>query len=888
MKPMKPDFFQYWGKTADDGSYHLLPYHCLDVAAMAAAWWDASNTIRHNFCQSNDEQQVRAWVLFFCALHDYGKFDLRFQLKSYPTFKRLYGFSEGILPSENEIKNYWHGEAGLWWFREDFIALYGEGDTGDTLFMDESEPENWPAWKLWIEAVAGHHGHLKNADYLCNMSFSSLINERYKSNDFTARIAWLKNLEEFFLTPAGLSLASEPPGLSSYQAVFLAGFCSVSDWLGSRCDGTNFSFYKTPQSLQSYFELKITGDAQRVLRLSGLIGQPKPFAGIAALLPEGKSPRPLQHLTEALPAKSSLTIIEAPTGNGKTEAALTHAWKIVDCGLADSIVFALPTQATTNAMFDRLKKAAKTLFADSPNLLLAHGFAEFNEPFAELKKHGKVEDGHEQDGWVKCSEWLGESRKRVFLGQIGVCTIDQVLISVLPVRHRFVRGFGIGRSVLIVDEVHAYDAYMYGLLEEVLRQQRASGGSAILLSATLPFHQKQHLFSAWNIDLEETGKFNSYPLISIAENGGISFVSLPKAEEPEPVIVNVECIRTGDMVPDEALIEQLIAAAKLGAQVAVICNLVDAAQGLYQQLKKQAESIPIELDLFHARFRFLDRQKKEKDVIKNFGLQGNRTIGRILVATQVVEQSLDVDFDWIVTQLCPVDLLFQRMGRLHRHEINDVIRPAIFSEALCTILLPTHNDYGGTGVVYGNTRVLWRTEQMLDEGKQIDFPNAYRSWIEKVYLQDPWPDEPEAITEAYHKFKDEIEEIKGFTARQVVNMARDTNPFVDSDQSITAVTRDGEMSLTVIPYLESVDGRQTIDGNFLGRLDEYQLKETLALNGVSVPGSKGWKYSLDEVAEINEGRYWLKMQTDGEGFVAEGKKVIFRYHRDTGLRREKK
>ena len=221
----------------------------------------------------------------------------------------------------------------------------------------------------------------------------------------------------------------------------------------------------------------------------------------------------MQLLAEALPKRRSLTIIEAPTGTGKTEAALTYAWKLVSAGLADSIIFALPTQATANAMFERLEKMAGVVFADSPNLLLAHGFAQFNEKFTELKKRSRPADGEEQDGWVKCSEWLSESRKRVFLGQIGVCTIDQVLISVLPVRHRFVRSFGVGRSVLIVDEVHAYDAYMYGLLEEVLRQQRASGSSAILLSATLPEAQKQKLFSAWGAESEEE-KFAPYPLIS--------------------------------------------------------------------------------------------------------------------------------------------------------------------------------------------------------------------------------------------------------------------------------------------------------------------------------------------------------------------------------------
>ena len=818
-------------------------------------------------------------MLFFCALHDYGKFDLRFQCKDIPAFKALYAYSGGTLPSEQEVKGYWHGEAGLYWFRKDIISQYGFPDSGSGLFCDEDEPEQWESWKPWIEAVTGHHGHVKFAEYVKEAEFSCLVDKRYQPADHSTRIDWLNALENLFLKPVGLTLQSHPPEPS----LLLAGFCSIADWLGSRCDETNFSFLATPIELDTYFETKANADAQRVLLLSGIIGHAKPFSGVAALLPKDKSPRALQKLTEALPLETGLTIVEAPTGTGKTEAALAHAWKLVDAGLADSIIFALPTQATANAMLGRLKKTATVLFSDSPNLLLAHGFAGLNDEFAELKKRSRPIDGDEQDGWVKCSEWLAESRKRVFLGQIGVCTVDQVLISVLPVRHRFVRGFGVGRSVLIVDEVHAYDAYMYGLLEEVLRRQKAAGGSAILLSATLPAIQKQKLFSAWGAEPPENEDLAPYPLLSSVAQEVVPY-SLAKEIKQELVTVNVVCSRVPGMTPDEELIKRMIAAAEAGAQVAVVCNLVDVAQSLFELLRERTTT---QVDLFHARFRFLDRQGKEKGVINNFGLNGDRSKGRILVATQVVEQSLDVDFDWLITQLCPVDLLFQRMGRLHRHETNNAKRPIGVTEPLCTVLLPTEDDYGGTGVIYGNTRVLWRTEQLLSGVEQISFPDAYRAWIEKVYQEAAWGSEHDWVVQGFEKFEEETL-VKHFNAKQMVQMAFEITPFTDSDEQITAVTRDGEMSLTVMPYLESASGRQTVDGCFLGRLEENQLKETLALNGVSVPGSKNWKYSLDEVAEINEGRYWLKMQSDGEGFVAEGKKVIFRYHRDTGLRREKR
>ena len=875
-------FFKYWGKTAEDDRYHLLPYHCLDVAAVTAVWWDFSPTIRRSFCHGENEEQVRAWVLFFCALHDYGKFDLRFQQKDLPSFNSLYAYSGGTLPSEREIKDYWHGEAGLYWFHQDLINRYGVPDSGGGLFSNEVEPEQWPSWKRWIEAVTGHHGHLKNAKYVRSAEFSCLVDHRYKAIDYSARIEWLTALEELFLKPIGLSLTSYPPEPSP----LLPGLCSVADWLGSRCDETNFIFISTPEDLKTYFESKVASDAQRILQLSGIIGHAKPFTEVAELLPADKTPRPLQLLIETLPQEPALTIIEAPTGIGKTEAALVHAWKLVDAGFADSIVFALPTQATANAMFDRLEKAATVLFADSPNMLLAHGYARHNEKFAELKRRNRPENGEEQDGWVKCSEWLAESRKRVFLGQIGVCTIDQVLISVLPVRHRFVRGFGVGRSVLIIDEVHAYDAYMYGLLEEVLRQQKLAGGSTILLSATLPEMQKQKLFSAWGVD-STVEEFRPYPLISSSSEQDVVPYVLPDNGPEKTLSVNLECLRVQDMAPDADLISRLLAAAGSGAQVAVICNLVDVAQTLYEKLRAEMNGTLIELELFHARFRFLDRKEKEKGVINNFGLNGDRSKGRILVATQVVEQSLDVDFDWIVTQLCPVDLMFQRMGRLHRHAENNGKRPFDFAERHCTVLLPTGDDYGGTGVVYANTRVLWRTEQEVLDAGQVNFPEAYRKWIGEVYREEAWGTEPEWVEKGFSEFEEEMWG-KHFNAKQMVQRAFEISPFTDSDEQIAAVTRDGEMSLTVIPYLSFSDGRRMITGEMYPQPDDFQFNEMLALNGISVPGSKTWKYSLDDVAYLEDGRYWLEMQPDGDTFVAEGNKVIFRYHRDTGLRREKK
>nr|WP_279384548.1 CRISPR-associated helicase/endonuclease Cas3 [Geotalea toluenoxydans] len=847
-------------------------------------WWDASPAIRHGFKQHNDllEEQLRAWVLFYIALHDYGKLDARFQLRVMPLWKSLYPNANNyqVLPSILECKSYYHGEGGLSWFIQDNAAKLSGGvlqreDVGwDFLDQMETSFGTWDLWKPWIESVTGHHGHIKSADCVPETAISSACDKRLGEVDRLARREWLHAVESLFLSPVGLSLTDTPPIYSP----LMAGFCSVADWLGSRCDDENFSYCREELNLQTYFEERYVSDASRTLQIAGVIGQPKFYEGVNALLDKKNTPRSLQTLVDDLPLETGLSLVEAPTGSGKTEAALAYAWRLVAAGLADSIVFALPTQATANAMLGRLERVAPLLFADKPNLLLAHGLARFNKAFTNIK-HCAIEGyDSQEDGWVQCSQWLAESRKRVFLGQIGVCTVDQVLVSVLPVKHRFVRGFGIGRSVLIIDEVHAYDAYMYGLLEEVLRQQKSSGGSAILLSATLPERQRKQLCSAWGVNPGKQEEKAPYPLITWTDGAEPHFHELDPVQLPENVAVKVEPILIEGLLPDETLLRRIIAAAGAGAQVAIVCNLVNLAQGLVRTLRDMT-GLPV--DLFHARYCYRHRQEKELDVIDRFGLGGDRETGRILVATQVVEQSLDIDFDWLITQLCPVDLLFQRMGRLHRHH-RPGKRPEGFEKPLCTVLLPEGDDFGLHGVIYTNTRVLWRTAKKLvaEPDGEILFPKAYRDWIESVYQEDGWENEPVAVTEGYEKFKYEIEEIKRYKARYMVDTAM--NPFNDTDDKVLAVTRDGDMNLSVVPFCRTAQGRMLMDGTVFETLDELRQLEALSLNSVGVP--KSWKYDLEK---SDEGRFWLEMEQEGEGYRGVSKGVTFRYHKDMGLEREK-
>jgi len=888
MQGEKRGYWRYWGKAQrptdsnSEASYHLLPYHCLDVAAVAECWWNNSPALRGALIHSSgcDEKQVRAWLLFFIALHDYGKLDVRFQRKSketmqtvWPEFDAARTYFRGL-----DIKNYFHGPAGFSWFRDDFNQVMGWGV--------EDEFERWDeVWVPWLAAVTGHHGAIPRSCEESHYLGKSQAHKTIIEHDLTARIQWVETLERLFLNPVGLSTNDSPP---AYPPL-LAGFCSVCDWLGSDSTTGRFEYAAEvcdEEGLKAYFQ-HAQAIAAKSLIASGLLGHKQPYQNVAALLPMAENgdkpqPRQLQTLVDKLPIMRGLSVIEAPTGSGKTEAALAYAWRLLDAGLADSIVFALPTQATANAMLDRVGKIASLLFEEQPNLVLAHGKAKFNDTFWNLKEAANKQTAQEGDeARAQCAGWLSASRKRVFLGQIGVCTIDQVLVSVLPVRHNFVRGFGVGKSVLIVDEVHAYDFYMYGLLDEVLKVQRASGGSAILLSATLPAQQRQMLLSAWQAK-GDAPPVALYPLIShCGQVGEVTFFDLPEDEQPSNREVEIDILPKPDLLPyslpnseEPSLIEQMLQAAEQGAQVVFICNLVDVAQGLAKTL---ADIGRVPVELFHARYRFGDRQKKEKKVMDYFGKEGKqRGQGRILVATQVVEQSLDLDFDWMLTQLCPVDLLFQRLGRLHRHSRP---RPPGFEQARCTVLIPDNDDYGLHAVIYGNTRVLWRTAQLLlkADGK-IEFPKAYRTWIEQVYQEKPWPDEPEAMTKSYTKFWEDAEASR-MNARRIVQ--EKPGEFTDTDDHVSLLTRDGEMNLNLLPVQETQQGQCLLDGRLLESLGDEERDEYLNINTVSVPNTwRGWLKELPS----KDGLILLPMTLESDIWEVKLDRCRLSYSEDLGLR----
>jgi CRISPR-associated endonuclease/helicase Cas3 len=281
------------------------------------------------------------------------------------------------------------------------------------------------------------------------------------------------------------------------------------------------------------------------------------------------------------------------------------------------------------------------------------------------------------------------------------------------------------------------------------------------------------------------------------------------------------------------------------------------------------------VDIFHARYRFEDRQIRESAALDHYGKVAVRDAGRILVATQVVEQSLDHDFDWMVTQICPVDLLFQRLGRLHRH-IR--LRPPGFESPHCLVLTPASGKYGVFECIYGSPRLLWRTEQLLKQsGDVIQFPTAYREWIEAVY-GDLWPsdeEEPEDVLGGHIGWKQRQEQKRHDAARYVRMNIRE---FRDDQDTVASLTRDEEMGYTVLPL--SMDGKTLLDGRKLQDLEDSDKAEAINLNGIPAPAS--WKF-LQSLEMNDDGCRVLPMQREGDIWRGNAGNKALQYSTEFGL-----
>jgi len=741
------------------------------------------------------------WLSLFCGLHDFGKAIPGFQIK----------WPDGQKADE---------AAGLKFRSASLNAT--RHDMASAFLLQRALLQHYPnsPWIVAVtQALGAHHGYFPRPQ------------EIREGKPLQEDIEWAKAREQLLAAYLLTLQPGEPPlqsEISLPAAAWLAGLTSVADWIGSnqawfplgeRADSLAEHHAKAQELAEKALD-EIGWTSFRPL-LEGSAGTDTLIRRILGSSDMAITARPLQHAADRLLSNASgpcLMLVEAPMGEGKTELAFLAHLRLQAANGHRGLYVALPTQATGNAMFDRALTFLNSIAPDTRlDIQLAHGGAMLDERIHQLRgvNASKSES-------ISSSAWFSQ-RKRPLLSPYGVGTIDQALFATLHVKHHFVRLWGLASRVVVLDEVHAYDTYTSGLIEALLRWLKAMDCSVVLMSATLPTKRRDAFLHAWGA---ESAPEIDYPRVLVANEGNVQgehVLCRPLA----PITV------TGISETLDALAAFALESLGHGGCGAVIVNTVQRAQDLYSQLKPRLVETygdEIELLLFHARYPADERSTREKQVLNKFGRGDNvtRPVRALLIATQVVEQSLDIDFDFMISDLAPVDLLLQRAGRLHRHERQ---RPAAHAVPRLTVAgfqrenMPELKETAW-GFVY-DPYVLYRTWDIAGKEPVWRLPEDIDRLVQAVYANDPLEAEDR---EEYLKTLDQALGIHLALVQEqrkhAMNVALDaeaelSNAYLSTPRAneegegdgLQVVTRLGENSLTVVPVWANEEGWRLLPGD---------------------------------------------------------------------------
>ena len=666
-----------WAKFNSPGSFHRLEHHCADVAACFEALL-RDPVLRHRFARAGGQpldpvSEARLAVTAF--LHDFGKLNAGFQFKVHDRAE----VPPGVPPRSGHV-----AEALLCFDQEHLctaIGLYemceGWGDGFVPLLLAGLAHHGRPAVRphsglgppsLW-QPYAGYDPH----------AGATLLGRRLRT--------WF---------PAafgeGLPLPESPE-----LAHLFAGIVALADQIGS--DETQFPFVAEPDT--NYIE-RARRHAERAVKSRHLRRWDWPSRAASvefADLFDYPEPRPVQAAVAEAPHTCPLLVLESETGSGKTEAAVLRFSALWRAGLVDGLYFAVPTRAAAKQLHRRVDAALRRLFpvdVGTETVLAIPGYLQAGDVKGRPVAKFQVEWEDEPDEETRLARWSAETSRRFLSAPAAVGTVDQALLAALRVKWAHLRGSSLSRSLLVVDEAHASDAYMTELLRALLRGHLQAGGHALLMSATLGAQARVALTDqrarAPIPPLVETEAV-PYPALTLAGHGEPETRALSGTGLTKSVEVHVNpCVGEPWRIAELAL-----CAARDGAKVLVIRNTVHQAQEAFRAVQEQGGTeLMLQVDggpaLHHSRFAAEDRVLLDDAVEKALG-KGRRPGGVVVVGTQTLEQSLDIDADLLLSDLCPVDVLLQRIGRLHRHRESQ--RGAAFAMPRCVVLVPEEGLAGG-------------------------------------------------------------------------------------------------------------------------------------------------------------------------------------------------
>jgi CRISPR-associated endonuclease/helicase Cas3 len=789
-------YYTYLGKS----NGHRLVYHCLDVGAFVMAYGEKNPSIIERICHTSDIGLKHISAL--ASSHDVGKFALCFQGINPSHFKEYFGPLPPPRYSE-AVRHYRLGRA----------------------LAKQILPSTINLSSQVLNAIFLHHGvpvTYEKAIAVCNFSQESIKSAKMFLSDAFAAIDVTTNF------------SFRPDPKISWVLAGLIVFC---DWLASG--------HVSPRTetipLAQYWQ-EILLHARSVLETLGIAPHnSSQQEGMKYLFPKIASPTPLQKAVSRHPLKQGpqLFIIEEPTGAGKTEAGTVLAHRLMKHNDGKRIYYGLPTSAMANSLYRRLSQAYEKFYEPSetkPSLILAHATSRMSEDFRNSLKWQPDPDWN-----AVCALWYADDRRKALLADVGIGTIDQALMGAMPKRFQSLRLFGLAGNILIVDEVHAYDSFTFTLVCALLRFHSAMGGSAVLLSATLPLFMRQQLVAAfWSgiseLPAPELKVKDAYPLLTHL----CSYESKDHLDElpGKPATIGREVsvkFYHNKIETEEFLFETAVS----GKCACWIVNTIDDAIDAYERLiiRSGENGQAVNVMLFHSRFALHDRQRIEAEVEKYFGANSTAALraNRILVATQVVEQSLDLDFDELAIDLCPIDIVIQRMGRLRRHNRslsgdrlsnsmdadqrgtpNLVIHSPEFDSA------PSKNWYSSSfkraSGVYPDHGRLWKTASLLqekfDSKRPVVVPDDVRTLIEQVYdvkLKDKLPDS--GILDVTMDAEIESQCKKSIASQSVLichqGYSNDAYPFGNWDPYDSTPTRMGK-DVRIDVYLSVLNGNDIV------------------------------------------------------------------------------
>lgn len=590
--------------------------------------------------------------------------------------------------------------------------------------------------------VGAHHGKPQQ-DGINDFINEQLENhpENYWGHGLEAiwRAMWQEMLDSA-LQESGFSDVTELPDLTIPAELLLTGLLTMADWIASNT--TYFPLIPVEETgRETDYPARVERAWER-LNLTAPWESPYNSMDAGAFRQQfGFPPNSLQQAVLETADNISvpgLLIIEAQMGVGKTEAALAAAEVFANRCQAGGLFFGLPTQATANGIFDRLRDWAETQSEEMVHSIrLAHGMAELNEEYRQLFPGRAVteEDAdreNDPESGVLVHRWF-QGNRQALLADFVIGTVDQLLMAALKQKHLMLRQLGLAGKVVVVDECHAYDTYMNCYLDRALTWLGRYQVPVILLSATLPARRRAELVNAYLGGQAAEGGWQTsrgYPLLTWTDGGQVCQRTVPLMEAGRTVQVTP---LTEDRLP--ALLREKLAQ---GGCAGVIVNTVRKAQAVAAQLR---QALPeYEVLLFHAQFLMPNRAEKERTLLRRLGKHSTpaERDRLIVVGTQVMEQSLDIDLDFLVTELCPMDLLLQRIGRLHRR-VDRTDRPLLLQTAQCAVLDTGDESFdAGSKAVYGEW-LLWRTRQLLPQTVVLpqDIPQLVQDtygWEEKDVL----------------------------------------------------------------------------------------------------------------------------------------------------------